>query len=215
MKIPDILDNTRPKVFEVLNHFLKIQEKAAFASGFFNIGGYQLVKNEIGKVTEFRLLLGKEPEIAEPKPEVLNVQKFFNESIRQHIEIEEFTKENKDTVDELIDFLSQDKVKVKIYPHNFFHGKAYIFEDFAIVGSSNFTSAGLVGNTELNYVVKQSASVKELKEWFDRFWEDSVDYKDEMIARYNESKFGRKEYTPYQIYMKTLYEYFREDFEDE
>jgi len=215
MRIPDILDNSKIKVFKVLNYLLKTQEKADFASGFFNIGGYQLVRDSIGKVKEFRLLLGKEPEVPEPKEEILNVQEFFNQEIKKNLEEEEFTKEKKDSTDHLIDFLSRKEVKIRLYPNRFFHGKAYIFEDFAIIGSSNFTSAGLTGNTELNYVVKQDASIKELQKWFEKFWQESVDYKEEFLERLNESKFGRKEYSPYQIYMKTLYEYFREDFEDE
>ncbi|MCS7123464.1 MAG: helicase-related protein, partial [Candidatus Aenigmarchaeota archaeon] len=90
-------------------------------------------------------------------------------------------------------------------------GKAYLFEKLAIVGSSNFTYAGLTSNTELNAVLDE-AHCKYIKtEWFEKLWNESIDFKDELIRILDESKFGTKEYTPYQIFIKTLYELQKED----
>jgi len=54
-------------------------------------------------------------------------------------------------------------------------------------------------------------AIAELDRWFEAQWNDSNDYKEELIELLNESKFGEKEYTPYEIYMKSLYEYFKDD----
>ena len=35
-----------------------------------------------------------------------------------------------------------------------------------------------------------------------------------MIDLLDASKFGRKEYTPYQVYMKAIFEYFRDDLDN-
>ena len=37
------------------------------------------------------------------------------------------------------------------------------------------------------------------------------DFKQELIELLDASKFGQKEYTPYQVYMKALYEYFKDE----
>ncbi len=47
--------------------------------------------------------------------------------------------------------------------------------------------------------------------WYDAQWQQAVDYKEELIEVLENSKFGGREYTPFEIYMKALYEYFRDD----
>lgn len=53
-------------------------------------------------------------------------------------------------------------------------------------------------------------AVTELEEWFQRNWDPSRDYKEELIDLLNRSKFGQHEYTPYQVYLKALYEYLKD-----
>lgn len=54
-------------------------------------------------------------------------------------------------------------------------------------------------------------AVSDLAAWFERQWTASVDFKDALIGLLDASKFGTKEYTPYEVYIKALYEYFREE----
>jgi SNF2 family DNA or RNA helicase len=54
-------------------------------------------------------------------------------------------------------------------------------------------------------------AIGDLMEWFERQWGDSIDFKDDLIELLDASKFGTKEYTPYQVYIKALYEYFKEE----
>ena len=54
----------------------------------------------------------------------------------------------------------------------------------------------------------------ELNGWFQRNWDASVDWKDELIDLLNRSKFGQHEYTPYQVYLKALYTYLKDQVED-
>lgn len=56
-------------------------------------------------------------------------------------------------------------------------------------------------------------AIIELEQWFEQQWQDAEDYKEKFIELLDASKFGSKEYTPYQIYMKALYEYFKDDLE--
>jgi hypothetical protein len=39
VQIPDFLDNGDPKTYQVLDHYLREEPRADFASGYFNLGG--------------------------------------------------------------------------------------------------------------------------------------------------------------------------------
>jgi SNF2 family DNA or RNA helicase len=54
-------------------------------------------------------------------------------------------------------------------------------------------------------------AITDLMGWYERLWADSVDFKEELIELLDASKFGTKEYTPYEVYTKALYEYFKEE----
>jgi superfamily II DNA or RNA helicase len=57
-------------------------------------------------------------------------------------------------------------------------------------------------------------AIIELERWYLRQWEASRDFKEELIALLDASKFGQVEYTPWQVYLKALYEYFRDDLDE-
>lgn len=54
-------------------------------------------------------------------------------------------------------------------------------------------------------------AIIDLARWYEEQWQRAADYKGELIELLENSKFGGREYTPYEIYMKALYEYFRDD----
>ena len=54
-------------------------------------------------------------------------------------------------------------------------------------------------------------AITELDRWFRERWEESRDFKAEIIELLDSSKFGQTEYSPYQVYMKALFEYFKDD----
>ena len=55
MSIPDIIDNLEYQLFDVLNELLKTGKPADFASGFFNIGGYALVRDKRALLIEIQM----------------------------------------------------------------------------------------------------------------------------------------------------------------
>ena len=114
-------------------------------------------------------------------------------------------------VEELVAFLRRDTVDVRLFQGQFLHAKAYIFPRVSIVGSSNFTPSGLRNNSELDMVSKSSAVSEDLlKKWYEQKWLQAAGYKAELITTLEESKFGSKPWTPYDVFIKALYEYFRE-----
>lgn len=58
-------------------------------------------------------------------------------------------------------------------------------------------------------------AITELDRWFQNQWDVSRDFKNELVDLLDASKFGQKEYTPYQVYMKALFEYFKDDLDAE
>jgi superfamily II DNA or RNA helicase len=57
--------------------------------------------------------------------------------------------------------------------------------------------------------------VMDLTRWYEEQWAESVDFREDLIQLLDASKFGTKEYTPYEVYVKALYEYFREELGEE
>jgi superfamily II DNA or RNA helicase len=58
-------------------------------------------------------------------------------------------------------------------------------------------------------------AIAELDQWFERQWADSRDFKDDLIELLDASKFGAYEYSPYDVYLKALFEYFKDDLDAE
>ena len=58
-------------------------------------------------------------------------------------------------------------------------------------------------------------AIIDLEEWYERQWKDSHDFKADLIELLDASKFGQNEYSPYEVYMKALYEYFKNELGEE
>lgn len=54
-------------------------------------------------------------------------------------------------------------------------------------------------------------AIIDLVDWYDHQWNQSRDFKSELIELLTASKFGNYEYTPYDIYLKAIYTYFKDD----
>ncbi|MFQ6032591.1 MAG: phospholipase D-like domain-containing protein, partial [Candidatus Zixiibacteriota bacterium] len=216
MTIPkEIIDNSEGnKLVTFLNNMLGEypQTNLDIATAFFNVQAYAMVKDNLNGVKRFRLLLGKAPEIKSQRTlgdELLS-------RLKEEVEGFELSKEKESTVKDLIDFLKQDNVEIKLYDKEFLHGKAYIFDNLVVIGSSNFTASGLTHNTELNAVsLEESKAIYTREKWFEKFWAESNDFKRELIQLLEDSRFGSTEYQPYQIYMKALYELQKEELKAE
>ena len=80
-----------------------------------------------------------------------------------------------------------------------------------ITGSSNFSEAGLQNNLEFNVELKDSRDVQFAHEKFEHLWAKSVPVTDEYIEAVEKKTWLRNDITPYEIYLKTLYEFFKEE----
>jgi ERCC4-related helicase len=205
------------------------------STGYFNVSGYKLLCESLWQFSnlpnfKLRLLFGKDAISREENSK--NFEKHIeylsselnstkNSEMNNDVDVsfeDEISELNFEEgpvkiVDDLIRFLNLGKVLVRSNKNRFNHSKCYIFDDSAAVGSSNLTGAGLAGNVELNAVLRQVAAQKELKEWYEKRWNEAQDSKDELIRTIEQSKFGYP-LEPYGMYMKILYEYYRQTLED-
>ncbi len=207
--LADLVDNKRVTGWamdEALKTLLEPSEQPvlSIATAYFNLDALKRLRPEIDKVARLRLLIGKEQE-----RESVLTDKLFQEVERSLAEARDVPA----SIQEWREFLSQGRIEVRVYQKGFLHGKAYLvegirpFDAVGFVGSSNFTGAGLTTNLELNAVLKQQSAVDELRKWFDALWQESEDYKQELIGLL--SRFTR-EYKPYEIYIKVVYEAYRD-----
>ncbi|MCD6434471.1 MAG: hypothetical protein J7L14_02575 [Candidatus Diapherotrites archaeon] len=209
----EIIDNSEGnKLVSFLNNVLKENPNTNFdiATAFFNIQAFSMIKDNLNGVKRFRLLLGKTPEIQNEK----TLGDVLLKEIREEIESLDLTKEQDETIKLFIKFLKRENVEIRLF-EKFLHGKAYIFDDRIVIGSSNFTAAGLTRYGELNTWHLRSQAEYTKREWFEKFWSEARDFKNELIDLLEHSRFGSKEYTPYEIYIKTLYELQKEDIKEE
>src|SRR3990172_7948481 len=149
-----IIDNSDVKLSTFLNDVLKEIPATHFdiATAFFSIQAYAFIKDNVQGVKRFRLLLGKAPEIRNET----TLGDVLLKMLREEVEGYELSEEKDTLVKEFIAYLNRENVEVRLYEKEFLHGKAYIFDELVVVGSSNFTPSGLTHNTELNSVSLES-----------------------------------------------------------
>lgn len=222
MNLPDYVDNSSITLESVLENLISQHNQLTLdiATGFFRIEAWLRLEQAFNQLQSLRILIGRDPTIRPAESDRLDLEQFFRKDIQNQLEEETFSKKYKNQIDRMIEYLQQENIQIRLFGVNsdknhFLHAKAYIFDRYSIVGSSNLTPAGLQGNTELNTINKIEAIAKDLRDnWFNKFWEDSsvdLEYKQKLIDVLNASKFGSKPYTPYQVFLKSLYELFRDE----
>ena len=112
----------------------------------------------------------------------------------------------------LAELIAEGKIDVRAYVKDRMHAKVYIgytglasAPGTAIIGSTNFSVAGFTGNTELNYPVTHGGDIEEVREWFNRLWEESEPVSEKVMNEFRKS-WPLAEPEPYLIYLKALYE---------
>ncbi|MHA1252218.1 MAG: phospholipase D-like domain-containing protein, partial [Candidatus Helarchaeota archaeon] len=199
-------------------------ETVDIAVGFFNLSGWRLLENHLHQLKSSRFLIGWE--VSNRKNVEREIQEWFTHKL-EDIPLDEYTQTLSD-VKSLIAFLEKknpkwssysEKIKeehpewefanqFRLYTRPHIHGKLYLFPNIAILGSSNFTGGGLTGNTELNISIEDPDILLHLKGWFEHFFNSSrsIDYRPILLKQLRDSKFGDREYDPYWVFLKIVFE---------
>ena len=210
-----VIDNRNVSMTDALKYLLKQEEFKTLdiAVGYFYISGLFLLKDEIVNFIDnrnghFRILMGNETNGATVN--VLDDSKFNNyaELIHESTEKDTKTISDKAFLGKVTEWIREGKIEVKIYTGtaNYFHAKSYLFASSlnanrgtAIVGSSNFSKAGLEGNTELNVLTEDGFFA--LHEWYNSLWlskDEVTDFSPDLIkiAASNGAKETLQQYKP-------------------
>lgn len=186
------------------------------ASGYFAPSVWQAVGAALERLDEFRLLLGKDFELA-------NLERAHEESriaelVAQAIKLETeppglVSRDEAEHVAALVSFLERHAERgepvVKLWEgEGFLHAKAYILRGSVGIGSANFTGSGLTRNRELVGWRQDRQPVAEAAEWFEGYWQDerSRDYTRDLIDTLRATPLVSEDYTPYDVLIKTLAE---------
>ncbi len=208
-----LIDNKRKQgdkivtLKEILRSLAKDSEGLKCAVGYFYLQGLALIINELQHMKEIKILMGSQT----TKLTKTELMKTFKDSFDK---IDD-TKENISSII-LFHKLVKESKTLKILAYfgkeseiERLHAKAYLFlQDIdsqnifkkyiaGIVGSSNLTPSGLIGNTELNVLLRDAKDLQHLEKWFDELWKLGSDDFDKLTISevirnsIEKSKFGK------------------------
>ena len=208
-----IVDNSDKewKVLQYLQEWSQIAHSFDIASGFFEIGALLALDSQWQQLEKIRILMGDE--VTKRTKRAILAGKL--ESVRSILDTSiEQEKENNDFltgVPAIVEAIRSGKIECRVYSKQKFHAKAYITHgklavvgSTALVGSSNFTLPGLNENVELNIQIRRE--VDTLQEWYERYWAEAEDITPEILQVIERHT---REYSPFEVYAKSLQELFR------
>jgi superfamily II DNA/RNA helicase/HKD family nuclease len=198
--------------------------------GYFYTSGFHALYKSLEKTQKIRILIGistnretfeliqqsRQSELqfshAETKEHFANllVGEMSDAADGKHVE---------EGVVKFLEWLRSGKLEIKAYPTETIHAKLYIMSFIegdrdvgrVITGSSNFTQSGLVDNLEFNAELKNRSDYDFARAKFEELWKDAVDVSEKYIQTIQQRTWLNDTITPYELYLKFLYEYFKDE----
>jgi len=195
--------------------------------GYFYSSGYFKIRKFLDNVSEIRILVGIDLDNRARKAISKGLELNFNaDSAREEflkkavkdIQDSDYKKNVEDGINAFIKDILTGKLKVKIHPSTQLHAKIYVFRDehehthagwgSVITGSSNLTENGLERNFEFNVELREHDDIKFAWDTFEKLWLESVNITDEFVEQIPKQTYINHDYTPHDIYIKFLIDYF-------
>lgn len=200
--------------------------------GYFRTSGFKALCNEFENIDKIRILIGlstdKQTIDAYQKSKQLdfleshtNAKDIFSKELEKELYSSEDNYDVEYSIRKFVEFLRSGKLELRAFPSRDLHAKVYISKfrkddrDYGrvITGSSNFSENGLNSQYEFNVELKNSIDVKYVQEKFNNLWTMSVDLTETYIDTINDKTWLNDTIKPYELYIKFLYEYFKEKLE--
>ncbi len=148
-----------------------------------------------------------------------DIRKQYKEELRSEVQATDDNIETDTGIRKFVEYIRSGKLEMRVYPNQPIHAKVYIMrkpegdDDFGrvITGSSNFSFSGLHENLEFNVELKQGYDVRFALKKFEDLWKDAIDITEDFVATVQEDTWVNDSITPYELYLKFLYEYFKLD----
>ncbi len=201
--------------------------------GYFYTSGFHALYKSLESTEKIRILIGistnKEVYTLIQKSNIetqsslqfshTEVKHEFENSVAKELEQSEDNAAVEEGIIKFIEWLKNGKLEIRAYPTENIHAKLYIMtfkegdRDIGrvITGSSNFTQAGLIDNLEFNVELKARADYDFSLQKFNDLWKDAVEVKDRYIETIQTKTWLNQNIIPYELYLKFLYEYFKDE----
>ncbi len=203
--------------------------------GYFRTSGFHMLYDAMQGVEKIRILIGLsvdrqafeiidtfQTEVQQMELGLLShaeTKAVFADHVADELAHSPDSHETEIGVHKFIEFLQSGKLEIKAHPSQNIHAKVYIqrhpadFPDYGrvITGSSNFSFNGLLGQYEFNVELKNRADVVYALTKFEELWAAAVDLSDQYVDTINKRTWLNDQILPYELYLKFLYEYFKEE----
>lgn len=218
-------ENTLLNKFKGIFSHVRVAEFDALV-GYFRSSGYFRLREHLRGVGQIRILVGIDVDhlISEAAKKGLefnfNTEVTQDELIRElrdDIEKSTYNQEVEEGILEFITDVVNGRIKIKAHPDKNIHAKIYIFrpEPFnehsggsVITGSSNLSVQGLETNFEFNVEIRDYDDVAFATKTFEQLWLEAVEVLPANIAELKDKTYLSDGFTPFEVYMKFLMEYF-------
>ncbi len=201
--------------------------------GYFYTSGFHALYKSLEQTEKIRILIGISTDrptyeliakAANPKQQVMQFSHAeAKEEVEKLVEQELADSEDNRSVEEgvhtFIEWIRSKKLEIRAYPSQNIHAKLYIMTfcegdrdvGRVITGSSNFTQAGLIDNLEFNVELKNRSDYEFARDKFEQLWNLAVDVSERYVQTIEGKTWLSQNITPYQLYLKFLYEYFKDE----
>lgn len=199
--------------------------------GYFYSSGFHLLSPALNQTDKIRVLIGlntdqetfdhivKSRQQAELHLSHAETKDAYAQSVVEELDAVEENRAIEEGVRTFINWLLNKKLEIRAFPEGNLHAKLYIMthkdgsrdKGRIVTGSSNFSVSGLKGNLELNVELKDSSDYDYAHGKFNELWEQSVDVSEKYVQTVNEKTWLNDSISPYNLYLKLLYEYFHEE----
>lgn len=198
--------------------------------GYFRASGYFPIREHLLRLPEVKILVGINVDRVSAEAKKRGLMFFgdpersrdeFVKWMRQDIKEADYSKDVEEGILLFMQDIIDKKVLIKVHKTKKLHAKIYIFlpQNFnqysggeVITGSSNLTDAGLglkgEGNYEFNVSLKDYDDIAFAEEEFQKLWEGGEDILPTDVARIKNNTHVGQLFTPFEIYIKLLIEYF-------
>lgn len=219
----------------LLNRFKRVLKTTKYFDilvGYFRASGFYNLYDSLENVEKIRVIVGLKLDEHTwdihrfaHSDEQINfkstklIKSDYRKELREDVQSIDDNFETNTGLIKFIEFIRSGKLEMKVYPHQAIHAKVYILrkpegdEDFGrvITGSSNFSYSGLQENLEFNVELKQGYDVRFALEKFEALWAQSIDITEDFVQTVTEETWVNDSISPYELYLKFLYEYFKVD----
>jgi superfamily II DNA or RNA helicase len=198
--------------------------------GYFRASGYFKVRPFLDNVPHIRILVGIDVDkiLAKYQSKGLLFQGDANQTlieflseVKSDIQDADYNQEIEEGILQFIEDIATRKIEIKAHPSKKLHAKIYMFKPkgwnehksgYVITGSSNLTENGLGGtdnfNYEFNVQLKDYDDVKFASDEFERLWIEGISILPIEINKVKKETFLNDDFTPFEVYIKFLIEYF-------